>query len=164
MKADTTGQAPFRQGLWYEQFEIGATFWSPGRTVTEADLVAFSGLSWDLTGLHTDEVAAARSPFRTRVAHGFLIGSMTSGLGVQIGIFDGTIDALMGVDMNFVAPTFPGDTIRVCLTVREKEDRSKRNGKVIFDVLAVNQEGKHVLEGEWRTLVRRDRRPPTEEA
>ena len=157
---------PFRRGLWYEDFAVGQEIWSVGRTVTEADLVAFSSLSWDTTFLHTDEEAARRSPFGGRIAHGMLIWSMASGLGVQTGIFDGTIEALSGMTMEFTAPVRPGDTIRLRLEVTQKAEPSRRNGRVVFQARVFNQRDQMVVDGEWRTLVRRDRarRAAAEEA
>ncbi|MEM7308871.1 MAG: MaoC/PaaZ C-terminal domain-containing protein [Planctomycetota bacterium] len=158
---------PFRQGLWFEDFEVGQVIWSPGRTVTETDLVLFTGLSGDNTYLHTNEELAKRSPFRGRIAHGMLVWSIASGLGVQTGIFEGTIDALAGMSMDFTAPVFPGDTVRLRLEITSKADKpSPRNGKVIFQARVFNQKDQMVVDGEWRTLVRRDRarRKAAEEA
>ena len=149
---------PFRQGLWFEDFELGQVIWSAGRTVTEADLVLFTGLSGDTTYLHSDEERARRSPFRGRIAHGMLVWSIASGLGVQTGIFEGTIDALAGMSMDFTAPVYPGDTVRLRLEITEKAaDPSPRNGRVIFQAQVFNQKDQMVVDGEWRTLVRRDR-------
>jgi len=148
---------PFRRGLWFEEFEVGQVIWSARRTVTEADLVLFTGLSWDTTFLHTDEEAAKRTPFRGRIAHGMLVWSMASGLGVQTGIFEGTIEALSGMTMEFTAPVFPGDAIRLRLEITSKAEPSRRNGKVVFQARVYNQREQLVVDGEWRTLVRRDR-------
>ena len=149
---------PFRTGLWFEDFELGQVIWTARRTVAEADLVAFTGLSWDTTFLHTDEESAKRSPFRGRIAHGMLIWSMASGLGVGTGIFEGTIEALAGMSMDFTAPVFPGDTIHLRLEVVEKSDPpNRRNGKVIFKAQVFNHRDEMVVDGIWRTVVRRDR-------
>ena len=155
---------PFRSGLWFEDFEVGQVIWSHGRTVTEADIVLFAGLSGDYTGLHTDEERARRTPFRGRIAHGMLIWSVASGLGAQTGIFDGTIDALAGMEMDFAAPVYPGDTIRLRMEVTSKEEKSGRNGRVLFKATVFNQKDVMVVDGEWRTLVRRDRTRRKQEA
>jgi acyl dehydratase len=150
--------SPFRIGLWFEDYTLGQVIWSAGRTVTEADVVAFTGLSWDTTYLHTDAEAAGRSPFRGRIAHGMLVWSMASGLGVGTGIFEGTIEALAGMSMDFTAPVFPGDTIRLRLEVVERSDPpTRRNGRVIFQARVFNQRDEMVIDGIWRTVVRRDR-------
>ena len=158
---------PFKLGLWFEDFALGQVIWSAGRTVTEADLVAFAGLSWDTTFLHTDAELAGRSAFRGRIAHGMLVWSMASGLGVGTGIFEGTIEALAGMSMDFTAPVYPGDTIRLRLEVTEKSDPpTRRNGRVIFQARVYNQREELVVDGVWRTVVRRDRagREAAEEA
>ena len=68
------------RGLTYDQFNLGDVFVSPGRTVTEADVVAFAGLSGDFNPLHTDEEFAKATPFSGRIAHGMLILSYAVGL------------------------------------------------------------------------------------
>ncbi len=158
MQASAEKPVPFRRGLWFDEFQVGQVIWSAGRTVTEADLVLFAGLSWDTTALHTDEPAAKRTPFRGRIAHGMLVWSMASGLGVQTGIFEGTIEALVGMSMEFTGPVFPGDTIRLRLQVTAKSDPpGRRNGGVVFQARVYNQREQMVVDGEWRTLVRRER-------
>lgn len=158
MDASPETPAPFRTGLWFEDFELGQVIWSAGRTVTEADIVAFTGLSWDTTFLHTDAEAAGRTPFRGRIAHGMLVWSMASGLGVGTGIFEGTIDALAGMSMDFTGPVRPGDTIRLRLEVVEKSDPpARRNGRVLFQARVYNQSDEMVVDGMWKTVVRRDR-------
>jgi len=157
-EAPREAPAPFRRGFWFDEFQVGQVIWSAARTVTEADLVLFTGLSWDTTALHTDEEFARRSPFRGRIAHGMLVWSMASGLGVQTGIFEGTIEALAGMSMEFTGPVFPGDAIRLRLEITSKSDPpSRRNGKVVFQARVYNQRDQMVVDGEWRTLVRRER-------
>ena len=147
-----------RRGLWFDEFTLGLTIESPGRTVTEADLVNFAGLSGDFTALHTDEEFARRTAFRRRIAHGMLVQSIATGLGVRSGLFEGTIAALAGMTIQWRAPVFPGDTIRLRLVVRELDpEPSKRSGKVFFDAQVYNQDEKLVSEGVWETLILRDR-------
>ncbi|MCZ6646434.1 MAG: MaoC/PaaZ C-terminal domain-containing protein, partial [SAR324 cluster bacterium] len=57
-------------GLFYEEFEIDRELLTQARTITEADIVAFAGLSGDYNLVHTDETFAAGTPFGTRIAHG----------------------------------------------------------------------------------------------
>jgi acyl dehydratase len=166
-EAPVDAPVPFRRGFWFDEFKVGQVIWSAARTVTEADLVLFTGLSWDTTFLHVDEQAAKRSPFRGRIAHGMLVWSMASGLGVQTGIFDGTIEALAGMGMEFTGPVFPGDTIRLRLEITSKDDPpTRRNGRVVFQARVYNQRDQLVVDGEWRTVVRRERsrRPSAGEA
>ena len=106
------------EGLWFDDLEAGTRIESPRRTVTEADIVAFAGLSGDYNPLHTDETHARRTAFRGRIAHGLLIQSIGSGLVNQTGAFHGTIAALAEMTIRYKAPVRAGDTIGVVLTVR----------------------------------------------
>ncbi len=151
-------RTPTRRGLWFDEFETGQEFTSPGRTLTETDLVQFAGLSGDYTALHTDEEFARRTPFRKRVAHGMLVQSIATGLGTRTGIFEGTIAALAAMRIEWKSPCFPGDTVRLLLTVAEIDpEPSKRSGKVRFLSKVLNQDDTVLIEGEWRTLILRDR-------
>src|SRR3989339_291722 len=78
---------PVNRGMTFEQFAEGAEFVSAARTVTEADVVAFAGLSGDFNPLHTDAAFAAATPFGQRIAHGMLIAAMATGMANWTGIF-----------------------------------------------------------------------------
>ncbi len=147
-----------RRGLWFEEFEPGLVVESAARTVTEADVVNFCGLSGDYTALHTDQEFARETPYRRRIAHGMLVQAIATGLGVQTGVFAGTIQALSDMVIHWRAPVFPGDTIRLVLEVT-KVDRnpSQRSGAVRFRARVLNQEDKLVCDGAWQTrILRRD--------
>lgn len=78
------------KGLYLEEFEVGKVYISQGRTITEADVVNFAGLSGDFNVLHTNDEFAKTGPFKERVAHGMLGASIMTGLSNMLGIFDGT--------------------------------------------------------------------------
>lgn len=78
---------------------MGGTFRTARRTLSEADMVPFAGLSGDFNQVHTDELHAAASPMRGRVAHGMLVMSNASGLAAQSSIFQGRLVALAGMDL-----------------------------------------------------------------
>jgi len=148
--------APVRE-LWFEAYEPGLAFASPGRTLTEADLVLFAGLSGDLTSLHTDEEHARRTPFRTRIAHGMLVQSIATGLAHRTGIFEGTLRALPAMEIRWKSTAFPGDTLRLLLEVARLDPRpSRRSGRVYFDATVRNQKDQVVSEGSWEVVVLRD--------
>ncbi len=150
--------APGTRGLWFEDFEPGRAFASPGRTLTEADIVLFAGLSGDVTSLHTDEEFAKRTPFRRRIAHGLLVSSIATGLAARIGIFEGTIVAMPAMDIRWTSPAFPGDTLTLRLVVARREEQpSRRSGRVYFDASVTNQKEQVVSEGSWEIVVLRDR-------
>ncbi len=156
MSEATVGSGAPRSGLWFDEFRPGLSIRSPARTVTETDLVNFAGLSGDYTALHTDEECARETPFRRRIAHGMLVQSIATGLGVRTGTFEGTIAALAEMTIHWLAPVFPGDTIHLELEVtRVDPEPSRRSGAVTFAARVVNQEGKVVSDGEWKTLMLR---------
>ncbi|GAY26173.1 bifunctional aldehyde dehydrogenase/enoyl-CoA hydratase [Desulfurococcaceae archaeon AG1] len=107
--------------LYYEDFSIGQVFETPARTITEADIVNFAGVSGDFYSLHTDEIFASKTIFGGRVAHGLLTISIVTGLWMRLGIFEGSLIAFYGIDrLRFVKPVKIGDTIRARLTVIDK--------------------------------------------
>jgi acyl dehydratase len=151
------------RGLLFDEFELGHVHTSGRRTLTEADIVTFAGLSGDWNPIHTDEEYARATPFRGRVAHGMLIQSVASGLANQTAIFEGTIVAILEMLIRFKAPARPGDTIHIELRVLEKEpEPSPKRGWVRFETRVLNQKGTLVCDGEWLTLMHR-RRPTRRE-
>src|SRR5439155_2033560 len=122
------------RGLLFDELEVGRLFRSGGRTVTEADVVAFAGLSGDFNALHVDEEYARGTPFRGRIAHGLLVQSIASGLAFQTGVFEGTIAALKEMVLRFQSPVRPGDTVHLELRVSEKDPTpTSRRGWVRFE-------------------------------
>lgn len=144
-------------GLWFEDLELGQRFLTAGRTVTEADVVNFAGISGDFNEIHTNAEIMRDSQFGTRIAHGALVLSIITGLRSQLGIFDGTIIAFAGIrDWRFVLPVRIGDTVRAVnivseLTPSKKPDR----GIVVQTVEVLNQAEEVVQRGEMVSLVRR---------
>jgi acyl dehydratase len=153
-----------RRGLWFDEFRLGETYQSPGRTITEADLVLFSGLSGDYTQLHTDEEFAKRTAFRGRIAHGMLVQAVATGLGTRLGVFEGTIAALAEMVIRWRKSVYPGDTLRLRLTVSAIDPSpSRRTGAVRFSAAIVNQRDEVVSDGEWSTLMLRESPTPRAE-
>jgi acyl dehydratase len=143
------------RGLTFDQFNLGDTFVSQARTVTEADVVNFAGLSGDFNPLHTDATFAAGTPFGERIAHGMLIAAMATGMANWTGVFEGTTLALMQQLLQYKGAVKFGDTVHLELNVAEKKPTSKEDrGVVIFDARMVNQDGEIVLDGQWTLLMR----------
>jgi len=143
------------RGLYFEEFEVGTETTSPGRTVTEADVIAFAGLSGDYNQLHTDAEFAKESPFGARIAHGLLGLSMASGLASRIGLIEGTVLAFMGLNWKFKAPIMIGDTISLRIRVSKKREASQMGGGIIIlNMQILNQRGEIAQEGSWTILVR----------
>jgi len=143
------------RGKWFEEFEVGMQVTSPGRTVTEADIVNFAGLSGDYNQIHVDAEFSKEQPFGQRVAHGLLVMAMISGLANQTGLIDRTVIAFREIDKwKFSKPVFIGDTIHVTLEVQETKAMPKLNGGVVvLKVSTMNQRDEAVQRGEWVVLI-----------
>lgn len=143
------------QGMYFEEFEVGQRITSPGRTITEADVVAFAGLSGDFTSIHTDAEYVKGSAFGQRVAHGLLVISVVSGLAIRTGILEGTVLAFREIiNWKFSQPVFIGDTIHVIVEVKEKKAMPRLGGGSIALSLDVrNQDDQTVMKGVWTVLV-----------
>ena len=143
------------RGMYFEEFEIGQEITTPSRTITEADIVNFAGISGDYNALHTDEVFAAATPFERRIAHGMLILSVATGLAARHGFIEGTTLAFREVTWKFSAPVFIGDTIHMKAKVKELKPMPRLGGGlVILSASMVNQEGKTIQRGEWQVLMK----------
>ena len=143
------------RGKRFSEFQVNDTFETGGRTVTEADVVGFAGLSGDFNPLHTDAVFAAKTPFGKRIAHGMLAASISTGQAQTLGIFEGTTLALMQQTFQYKAPVFFGDTIRLRLTVTGVKPSSKGGkGVVTFGSEILNQDDVVAVGGEWTVLMR----------
>ena len=141
--------------VYFEDIQVGEEYASPGRTVTEADVVIFAGLSGDYNVLHTDAEFMKASLFGERIAHGLL------GLSIQQGLLDRVVTAqvigpLAAVKWKFKGPIKIGDTIHVEARVVAKRDGDQPGwGVVTVARRVVNQRGEVVQEGETDQLVGR---------
>jgi acyl dehydratase len=143
-------------GLTYDEFDIGKIFVSPGRTVTESDVVMFAGLSGDFNPLHTDAEFGKKTPFGERIAHGMLTVAMSTGMANWTGIFEGTTLALIEQVIRYKGPVKFGDTVHLELEVSEKKPTSKPDrGIVRFNTRICNQRDEVVVDGEWTLLMKR---------
>jgi acyl dehydratase len=145
-----------RKGLYFEEFETGQSIASPGRTVTEADVVAFAALTGDWNSMHTDAEYAKGHLFGQRVAHGLLGLSIASGLAVRLGFMEETVLAFREIgEWKFSQPIFLGDTIRLRATVTATQPmRRLGGGLVTFKVEILNQDDKVVQRGTWGVLMK----------
>ncbi|MBU1156626.1 MAG: MaoC family dehydratase N-terminal domain-containing protein [Proteobacteria bacterium] len=144
------------RSLYYEEFEVGDYFETRGRTITEADIVAFAGLSWDFNSIHTDAEYAKSSLFGERIAHGALGFVVHTGLSTALGHLTDTVVAFMGMTWNFHKPIKIGDTIHVEQNVKSKKDTDKTDmGIVVFDTRLVNQKGEVVQQGDKTLFVKK---------
>lgn len=144
-----------QRGKYFEEFEVGMSFTSPGRTITESDIVSFAGLSGDYTQIHTDTEFSKNTPVGQRVAHGLLGLAIASGLAVRTGVLEGTVIAFREiVDWKFVKPVFIGDTVRVVQEVQEVKALPRLGGGAInIELRLINQADDVVMKGIWKVLV-----------
>ncbi len=144
-------------GLFYERFELHEALVTRRRTLTEADIVAFAGLSGDYDPVHTDEVfAAAETPFGTCIAHGPLGLSVDIGLLSQLNVIEDTALALLGLTWDFAGPIKAGGTIHVrATTVEKRETRHPGRGIVKLKMEVINQRDETVQTGAITILPRR---------
>jgi len=143
------------KGLYFENFEIGLRLRTAGRTITEADIVAFAGLSGDFNQIHTNAAYAAADTFGQRVAHGLLVQSIATGLAVQSGVIEGTVLAFRELEAKFSLPVFIGDTVHVEIEIVDKKAFPRlRGGNVVMKYAVVNQKGEAVQRGSWTMLVK----------
>ena len=143
------------KGLYFEDFTVGVQLRTAGRTITEADIVAFAGLSGDYNQIHTNAVYAAADTFGRRVAHGLLVQSIATGLAVQSGVIEGTVLAFRELDAKFSLPVFIGDTVHVEIEIVDKKPFPRlRGGNVVMKYAVVNQSGQATQRGNWTMLVK----------
>ena len=149
------GEGTHEGRRYFDEIEVGEEYESPGRTVTEADIVIFAGLSGDYNVLHTDAEHMKASLFGERIAHGLL------GLSIQQGLLDRVVPGqavgpLAAVKWKFKGPIKIGDTIHVEARVSAKKDGEQpRVGLITLERRVVNQRGEVVQEGETDHLVGR---------
>lgn len=140
---------------YFEQYEIGETRTSTGRTITEADIVLHAGQTGDFYPHHMDREWCATQPFGQRIAHGTLIFS------VAVGMTAAAINPhamSYGYDkLRFIKPVFINDTITSKITISEKRDHKRPSHGVVVEHLEVtNQEGITVLVCDHLLLVERE--------
>lgn len=150
-----SGVENLRSGKYFEEFKTGMTFLSPGRTVTESDIVNFAGLSGDYTQIHTNVEFSKSTPVGQRVAHGLLGLSIASGLATRTGVLEGTVIAFREIrEWKFIKTVFIGDTVRVSLHVLEtKALRRMGGGLVNIELRLLNQNDETVMKGIWKVLM-----------
>jgi oxepin-CoA hydrolase / 3-oxo-5,6-dehydrosuberyl-CoA semialdehyde dehydrogenase len=153
---------PFRRH--FEDLQIGESLTTHRRTVSEADIVNFGGVSGDYFYMHFDEIAARDTQFGQRIAHGYFVLSAAAGLFVSPA--PGPVLANYGLDtLRFVKPVAIGDTIQARLTAKRKIDRMKVDDKgrgqgvVAWDVEVTNQHGELVASYDILTLVAKHATP-----
>jgi acyl dehydratase len=142
-------------GLYLEEFTLNRPLTTRGRTVSEADIVTFAGISGDWNPLHVDEEFSKTAGYGGRIAHGPMSMSMAIGLMAQQNLIDGTALGLLGLQWDFKGPVRIGDTIHAVVTPVEKRPTQKPGRGIIalrFEVK--NQHGALIQEGTATLLMK----------
>ena len=143
------------RGKYFEEFEIGTEFVTMGRTVTEADIVNFAGVSGDFNAIHIDAEFSKATPFGERIAHGLLGLSIITGAMMQLGVMDGTVIAFTGLEWKFKNPVKIGDTIRGIGKVKQtKAMKAVGGGFVVVEMRVLNQRDETTQLGEMTVLIK----------
>lgn len=152
---------PFKK--YFEELEVGEALTTQKKTITDKMITKFGDLTGDHFYAHADDKSAEKSLFGKRVAHGYLVLSITAGLFVHPD--PGPVLLNYGLeDLRFTAPVAPGDTIQAKLIVKRKTVRQQREadehpfGMVWWDVEVTNQQKELVAEYTILTLVKRKNR------
>lgn len=145
------------EGKRFEDFALGETLVSPGRTIETSDILTFAGLTGDFYPLHVDEEVAGATRFGGRIAHGPLTFSMAVGLVFLSGFYGDAVEALLEVQsLKALRPVRPGDTIRVHLRVIDCQPTSRPHlGRLHVAYSVVNQKQEEVMTFVMVTLARR---------
>ncbi len=145
--------------MYWEDLEVGREYTSPSRTVTEADIVNFAGLSGDYNELHTSAEFCKDTMFGTRIAHGLLGLAIASGLFTRTELCVQTqrnLIAFLGLEWKFKGPIMIGDTVTVKVKIIEKkETKNPERGIFILKRELINQKGEVVQEGETPLMIKR---------
>jgi acyl dehydratase len=142
------------RGLYFEDLELGQGYTTPGRTITETDIVNFAGVSGDYNVLHTDAEFAAKNQFGQRIAHGVLGLAVATGQSYSLGFLEGTVIAFFDMTWKFRKPIYIGDTVRTVMSISKlREAKAAGGGFVTFDVQVVNQKDEVTQKGTWTVIV-----------
>ena len=144
---------------FFEDIYVADKDKTSGRTITEADIVNFAGLSGDFNPIHIDKQFAEKTFYKKRIAHGILVFSVASGLFTQCAMnlsMKQNVIALMQINWKFIKPVFIGDTIHLEVEVVEKKETSKTDRGIILIKRAVaNQTNEVVQHGDVTMMIRR---------
>lgn len=145
------------RGKFYEELEVGDEFTTPARTITEADILMYAGLTGDYNPVHTDaEWCRENNIYKQRIGHGLLGLAYVDGLIFRLGLFDGTGLASLNWNWDFKGPILIGDTIHATTKITMKRETKKPERGIINEhVTLMNQRGEVVGEGDHLNMIRR---------
>jgi 3-hydroxybutyryl-CoA dehydratase len=144
-----------QRGMWFDEFEVGQRIITPGRTITESDIISFAGLSGDYNQIHTDAEFSSQTLYGKRIAHGLLGLSIASGLAMRTGVLEGTVIAFREINnWKFSLPIFISDTIHAELYIVETKPIPRLGGgSLLIEITVINQRNEVTMKGTWTALV-----------
>ena len=141
---------------FFEDYQVGETFVSPGRTITESDIVLFAAITGDWHELHTNVEYAKTTHFKERIAHGMLSLVIGSALMFRLGAYvmlPKSFVAFYGMDdIRFINPLRIGDTIWGQVEVKELNEKDDKLGILVEGLTVVNQKKEVVLQANIKSL------------
>ncbi len=142
-------------GLYFEEFTVGQSVKTVGRTISEDAIFSFAGLTGDFNQIHTDAAFASKTQFGQRIAHGLLGMSIAVGLIMQTGLLEGTVLAFREIqEWRFVKPFLIGDTVHALLTIAETKALPRiGGGSLIASVEVLNQNDEVCQKGTLNLLM-----------
>jgi acyl dehydratase len=146
--------------LYVEEFEIGKTVTTPGRTVGEGDISLFAGLVGDFTPIHTNADYAAKTAFGGRIAHGTLTMSTAIGLLTQVNLLGEGVIALLNLNWDFKGVVMIGDTIHATVAPVEARKTSRPGAGIVkFGFTVLNQRGETIQTGTMTVMMKTQDHP-----
>lgn len=134
-------------GLYFEEFTVGQSIKTAGRTISEDAIFSFAGLTGDYNQIHTDAAFAGKTQFGQRIAHGLLGMSISVGLIMQTGLLEGTVLAFREIqEWKFVKPFFIGDTAHAVLTINETKSLPRIGGGSLIALVEVRNQNDEVCQ------------------
>lgn len=145
------------RGKFYEELEVGDEFVTPARTITEADVLMYAGLTGDYNPVHTDaEWCKENNIYKQRIGHGLMGLAYADGLIFRLGLFDGTGLATLNWNWDFKGPILVGDTLHAITKITMKRETKKTERGIINEhVTLMNQRGEVIGEGDHLNMIRR---------
>jgi acyl dehydratase len=133
--------------LYLDDLHAGDVFVTPGRTITEADVMSFAAWTNDNNQVHTDAEFAKHTRYGRRIVHGMLGASLCLGLIARTGVFEGSAVALLGIDdWRFSAPIFNGDTVTCTVEILSTRPTSSGRYGIVERLLTLRNQREEVVQ------------------
>jgi acyl dehydratase len=145
-------------GRYWEDFQVGETFQTARRTISESDVLQFCNLTWFNMSLFFDEIyIREETPYKTRVVPGPFIIPLAVGLFIKLGLYERTAISLLDIrNMQFHSSLRIGETMQVEVTILEKKETKKNDQGILIPQFMVKKHtGEPVMTFEMVHLLKR---------